>query len=243
MGEARKKLLEKIADEKYFEGWIIEDFRVIERLKKVPLLNKLVLTIGEKRIKKTQGGQIISLNDALKVLELCENPALFPCICRRMSGEEGYYCLNFGILPELYEKANPDEYMEELSVSKAKKLLIEWDKKGFYHLILWSKAPYVTTICNCTTPYCVGYKARFVLGLKTAMIKGEYVARVNNSRCVGCKMCLTRCPFGAIRFNINEERAFIDINKCFGCGLCVTGCKNNAIELIDRRLTPAKNLW
>jgi len=75
------------------------------------------------------------------------------------------------------------------------------------------------------------------------MLKGEYVARVSEEKCLGCKNCLTRCQFGAISFNVDQKKAFVDIRKCVGCGVCATGCENNAIGLIERRFTPAKNLW
>jgi len=243
MGEARIELLEKIARDKRYERWVISGFGTIEQLKDIPLLNKLVKNVEERYFKKTEGGQIIPVNDALKVLELCENPAILPCTCRQIAGEEKYCCLNFGLMPELYKKANPDAYMEEISVNKAKRLLQEWDKEGLFHVILWGKAPYVTSVCNCTSAYCIAHKGRFVSGVKTSMLKGEYVARVSEEKCQGCKNCLTRCQFGAISFNVDHGKAFTDIRKCVGCGLCATECENNAVELIDRQFTPAKNLW
>ena len=242
MGEARKGLLEKIAGE-FFVKKMISDFETIEQLKNFPILNKLAMSLGEVYLEKTVGGQIIPVNDALDVLKLCENPAIFQCDCRRIAGEEKYCCLHFGLIPELYKKANPDNYMEELSLNKATRLLREWDKEGLYHVILWGKAPYLISICNCTAAYCIAYKGRFISGLKNSMLKGEYVSRVNQEKCQGCKTCLTRCPFGAIFFNVDHGKAFIDIRKCVGCGLCATGCENNAIEFIERKFTPAKNLW
>jgi NAD-dependent dihydropyrimidine dehydrogenase PreA subunit len=243
MGEQRIELLEKIARDRYYERWVISGFGTIEQLKDIPLVNKLARNLEEKQFEKTEGGQIVPLNDALKVLELCENPAILPCTCRQIAGEEKYCCLNFGLIPELYKKANPDEYMEELSVNKAKRLLQEWDTEGLYHVILWGKAPYVTSVCNCTPAYCLAHKGRFVLGIKNSMLKGEYVARVSEENCQGCKNCMTRCQFGAISFNVDHDKAFIDQRKCTGCGLCMTDCPNNAIQLIERQFTPAKNLW
>jgi ferredoxin len=243
MGEARIELLEKIADEIEFKRAIISDFGTVESVKNIPVVSKLAKNLGERLLKETQGGQVIRLEDAIKVLQLCENPAVLPCVCRQMAGEEKYCCLNFGLIPELYKKANPDEYMEEVSVTKAERLLREWDKEGLYHVILWSKAPYVTSVCNCTAAYCVAYKGRFESGLKNAMLKGEYVARVNEEKCKGCKNCLTRCMFGAISFNVDHGKAFIDLRKCVGCGLCVTECENNAMGITERKFSPAKNLW
>lgn len=242
MGEARREFLEKIAG-KHFEEWIISGFETIEWFKKVPLLNKLAINLGEKYEKKMHGGQVIPLGDAIKILEICENPALLPCACRLITGDEKYYCLNFGLIPELYEKANQNESIEELTVNRAKRLLKEWNKKGLFHEILYYKIPYVGTICNCSNIYCTAYKERLVVGTKYTLIKSEYIAVVDPEKCVGCKICLTKCQFGAILFNLDYEKAFIDIRKCFGCGLCETSCKHQAINLIERRLTPAKNLW
>ncbi|RZN34066.1 MAG: 4Fe-4S dicluster domain-containing protein [Methanophagales archaeon ANME-1-THS] len=227
----------------YSAEWSIDSVESWEQIRGVPLLNKLVLILEERHVKKTIGAQVIPLDDALKVLKICENPSLLPCLCREIIGKEDYCCINFGFIPELYKKANPNSYMEEISLNKAERLLSDWDKKGLYHLISWNNIPYVTTLCNCTAPYCTVYKMRFTSGLRNIMLKGEYVAKVNQRLCVGCKECLSRCPFGAISFNVDDETIFIDINRCFGCGLCVNGCKNTAIALIDRGLTPAKNRW
>jgi ferredoxin len=242
LGEARREFLEKVAG-MYILEWSIGDFESLERLKRIPVLNKLSLILEERQVKKTIGAQVIPLDDALKVLELCGNPAILPCTCRQMVGKEKYCCLNFGLIPELYKKANPDEYVEEISLNKAERLLREWDNEGLYHLIAWHNIPYLTTLCNCTTSYCSVYKLRYTSNLKNIMLKSEYVAKVNQRLCSGCKECLTRCAFGAIFFNVDDGKAFIDINRCFGCGLCATECVNNAVELIERKLTPAKNLW
>jgi ferredoxin len=242
MGDAKLDFLEKVAG-KYFEEWLISGTEYIERMQKFPILNKLAVNLGNKYLEVHHGGQIIPLNELLKVLELIENPAIMPCVCRNMVGKEKYCCLSFGLLPELYEKANPNEYIEEISVPKAKKLLTKWNAEGYYHLILYLKAPYVTTVCNCSSLYCTAYKERHILGTKPILIKSEFVARVERTKCNGCKKCMSRCQFGAINYDIDENKSFINITKCFGCGLCQTGCKCDAIELIERNLTPAKNLW
>lgn len=242
MGEARRDFLEKITG-KYYNEWVISGFESVKRFNNIPILNKLAENLLEEYQIRVHGGQVISLKDAITVLELCENLAILPCECRRMVSEEKYCCLNFGLIPELYEKANPDESIEEISVNKGKRLLTRWNKEGLYHLILWSKAPYATTVCSCAPLYCMGYRGRHLIGSKTSMIKGEYVAKIEVTKCNGCKNCLTRCQFGAILYNMDTKKAYIDMRKCFGCGLCSTGCKQDAVELIDRKLSPVKNRW
>lgn len=46
-------------------------------------------------------------------------------------------------------------------------------------------------------------------------------------KCVGCKLCLSSCPFGAIK--IKENKAVI-LDNCTLCGVCVSSCKFGAID-------------
>jgi ferredoxin len=240
--ESRMEYLERLSG-RFLGEWMADGYELAGRFQRIPLLGKLLTYLGDQDIRRTMGGQIIPLRDVIEVLDLCQNPALLPCECRILVGEERHNCLNFGIVPQLYEKANPKESIEEVSVRKAKRILTDFDERGLYHLILWNRLPYVTTVCNCTAPICAAYKGRRILGLKSNMLKGEYVAFVDPEKCRGCKTCLTRCPFGAIRFNLDAEKAFVEIRACYGCGLCESACPSRAVTLQDRLQTPARNLW
>jgi len=55
--------------------------------------------------------------------------------------------------------------------------------------------------------------------------------RLITEKCVGCKLCVSVCPLGAI--SVSDKKARIDTAECNLCGLCVHACKKfNAIELI-----------
>jgi len=50
--------------------------------------------------------------------------------------------------------------------------------------------------------------------------------QVNESLCVGCRLCVDVCPVKAITIS---DIAKIDVDQCTGCGACVNVCKKGAI--------------
>ncbi|MEM1515667.1 MAG: 4Fe-4S binding protein [Candidatus Bathyarchaeia archaeon] len=68
--------------------------------------------------------------------------------------------------------------------------------------------------------------------------KAEYVAEVNPDLCQGCKLCVSRCQFNAIRYSPTLERDIIDLTKCFGCGLWGIFVPHNVITLVQRETIP-----
>jgi NADH:ubiquinone oxidoreductase subunit F (NADH-binding)/Pyruvate/2-oxoacid:ferredoxin oxidoreductase delta subunit/(2Fe-2S) ferredoxin len=55
---------------------------------------------------------------------------------------------------------------------------------------------------------------------------------VNQEKCIGCGLCIKRCPADAI-VGERKQAHYILKDKCIGCGSCVDVCKSDAIELID----------
>jgi electron transfer flavoprotein alpha subunit len=57
----------------------------------------------------------------------------------------------------------------------------------------------------------------------------EQAIRVIDEKCVGCRLCVKACPFGAI--DVLDRLARIDLERCTLCGACVEACKFDAIDL------------
>ena len=53
---------------------------------------------------------------------------------------------------------------------------------------------------------------------------------VDQSRCVGCRMCAKQCAHGAISFDPTTRKASVDQSKCVGCGRCIHACRAEAIS-------------
>lgn len=63
--------------------------------------------------------------------------------------------------------------------------------------------------------------------------------RIIPEKCVGCKICVGLCPFGAIE--IVEKKAVI-LENCTLCGACVSSCKFFAIDFVKDATEPSVDL-
>ncbi len=54
-------------------------------------------------------------------------------------------------------------------------------------------------------------------------------AEVDETRCAGCRLCVSVCPYHAITFDSEHHASHINAVLCRGCGTCVTACPAGAI--------------
>ncbi|MBN1104514.1 MAG: 4Fe-4S binding protein [Deltaproteobacteria bacterium] len=57
---------------------------------------------------------------------------------------------------------------------------------------------------------------------------GLSVAVIDSDKCLGCGICETTCPVGAVAVG---KTAGVNPARCIGCGKCVPSCPQGAIKL------------
>ncbi|MBN2436920.1 MAG: 4Fe-4S binding protein [Spirochaetes bacterium] len=59
---------------------------------------------------------------------------------------------------------------------------------------------------------------------------------ISKRRCVGCGICNSECPVGALVVDTDKGYAVIDNSKCLSCGVCIARCPQRAIADITKSI-------
>ena len=215
------------------------DIEAMERMKREAEVGALA----------THLGQVITLDETLKIIDIMYPIALMTCSCRRsmqgLSDEENFTCIGMG--PGMYKWERwPDTYrggVQFLTPDETKEVVAKMNKKGLVQSIYTFGTPYIGGLCNCDYPDCGALRIRLDYEAKI-LWKGHYVAQIDPELCNGCASCIHRCQFKALNFVPTRNKAHIEATECFGCGLCVPECDQDAIALVERSSLPALvNEW
>jgi anaerobic carbon-monoxide dehydrogenase iron sulfur subunit len=119
--------------------------------------------------------------------------------------------------------------------ARARIKVMKWEQEGLY----------VPMSCQqCQDAPCLN-----VCPVK-AISRDEELGRVmvNYDVCIGCRSCVTVCPFGAMSFNV-IDRQVLKCDLCDGEPQCVRFCDRKAVDFvspdevsIDKRRTAAERL-
>lgn len=100
-----------------------------------------------------------------------------------------------------------------IGISHARLKVLRYDNDAFFNPV----------VCmQCEVPHCASVcpEKAITKNAKTGVVK------VSKSKCTGCKMCLTACPFGAMNF-IDDVATKCDL--CGGKPFCVEFCQAGAL--------------
>jgi NAD-dependent dihydropyrimidine dehydrogenase PreA subunit len=111
------------------------------------------------------------------------------------------------------------------------------------------------TICNCDRDCCMWFLTMNKYGHDGTLTPSNFRVTVNQSTCVGCGLCIKRCPMRALNLldapsvkgrktavtgkdgnkreltNKNGKVAELDPKRCIGCGVCAYKCPSQSLTL------------
>lgn len=154
-----------------------------------------------------------------------------PCICRRehrLAGagcdrpEEA--CLVFGLGAEYYERNGLGRMID---LEEALGILRQAEKAGL--VLQPGNAQRPLNICCCCGCCCQVLKNLARHPRPAEVASSPYRVELRADACVGCEVCVKRCPMGALA--PDGDRVALDPGRCIGCGVCVSACPGEALHL------------
>jgi Pyruvate/2-oxoacid:ferredoxin oxidoreductase delta subunit len=177
--------------------------------------------------------QVLTYEDALKMIETAQPLAVTTCVCRKLSKKCDNpleVCIQINKGAEYTLKRGTGR---KIDLEEARDILKRSEEAGLVHMT--ENTPGRNNVlCNCCTCCCI--MLRFAANTKTKKVvaPSRFLAHVDEDECTSCGMCIDKCPFGAITLNA-DEIAQVDAQGCIGCGLCASVCPADAIHLADIR--------
>jgi carbon-monoxide dehydrogenase iron sulfur subunit len=103
--------------------------------------------------------------------------------------------------------------------SKSRIKIVKWEWEGLY----------VPMSCQ----QCVDAPCMEVCPVKAiARDEGLSVVQVNQDTCIGCRMCVAACPFGAMGFNVDSRKVY-KCDFCDGDPQCARFCETKAAQYVE----------
>lgn len=102
------------------------------------------------------------------------------------------------------------------------------DTNIWVHVNLEQRAIFTMTCLQCETALCLQI-------CPTGAIRrdaGSHAVIVDECQCIGCRMCVSACPFGCIHFE-GKRRVAAKCNLCNGEPKCVQNCMSGALHYAD----------
>ncbi len=205
------KLMEK------YDGWLQEG--------KVPHVGQ-VLPVQE-AFRPTQW--ILPTQQAIEILRHARTFALTHCVCRshyRRCENPLETCLLINDMADALVEAGK---AHTISLDEARAVLRQANAYGLVHQTAYNPEQHVWAVCSCCPCCCYRLQILQLFGRADLVVHSDYVAVVDEARCVDCGLCAERCLFGARRM-VNGEMVYYP-ERCYGCGLCVTTCAGEAVVL------------
>lgn len=176
---------------------------------------------------------VLNFQEAEALLRKADSIALGPCECRakhRRCDAPVDVCLTLNDASA--QAAEEREGFRRVTVDEALEILRTSHAAGLVHLAYRKPGLDVTLFCSCCSCCCGFLNTLKRFDYHDAVVESSHVAEHDVELCVGCGLCVTRCPFKA--WTHDSELPTLHRERCFGCGLCVSSCSAGAIAFVPR---------
>ena len=215
-------------------------------------------------IEDTRG--ILPYEEVLKVLNQHDYFTVSFCPCRHRKNLDPDYpeseypmevCLHFGRLGHYIVE---NKMGREITREETEEILRKSAEAGLVHgMSNMQEAP--DTICNCDPHCCLMFEAFHKLKHAEGMAPSNYLLRINSETCIGCGLCVKRCPMEALRLedcpeangrvtvietadekgkkelkNKSGKVSAVNSDFCIGCGVCAYKCPSKSLVLEKREV-------
>ena len=160
------------------------------------------------------------------------------CICKKSRAIEGHrcdkpmeVCLAFAPIERAFDNSNG---MRPLTREAALAILKMAEEAGLVHMTSNMKSGHVY-VCNCCKCCCHPLR-QYNLHRKNAAAKSNYIAVVDSDLCNACEICLNRCQVNAIR--VNGSAVIGDCIGCGLCSTACPNGAISMVRRSDRDLPP-----
>lgn len=249
--DERSKSIAPMANQYYYHGmWDMFKHTSHKGLRALPIQG----TIEDTR-------EILPYEEVIKVLDQHEYFTVSTCPCRHRKNLDPDYpdseypmevCLHFGRLGHYIVENNMGR---EITREETVEILRKSAEVGLVHGVSnMQEAP--DTLCNCDPHCCLMFEAFHKLKHVEGMTPSNYRVRINSETCIGCGLCVKRCPMDALNLedcpeamdrvtvaevegkkekktlkNKSGKISALNPAFCIGCGVCAYKCPSKSLIL------------
>jgi Fe-S-cluster-containing hydrogenase component 2 len=175
--------------------------------------------------------EIMSYENAEKIIRHKRKIAVAPCICRKEMALRGHecdkpseVCLTFDRGAEYYQR---NGLGREITAEEAIDILRLADDDGL--VLQPGNAREAGFICCCCGCCCAVLRTLKKVPNPASMISSAYRVEITDNTCSQCEICLDRCQMDALK--LTDNGVAVKSDRCIGCGLCVTTCPTGTLAL------------
>jgi len=190
-----------------------------------------------------EGSVIKPYDDIEALLDRHRRFAVGVCMCRLMDKMKPNNPCTHPLETCIETDDYADFYIEtgigrEITKEEALAILREGEKDG--RIIQATNSQDGENFCSCCACGCGMLWLKKQYPGPSASLWSNHYSEIDDTKCVGCGKCASRCTFGYIKFDQSTRKVTIDREACLGCGLCVSTCPTKAIHL---RQKPEESIY